>query len=132
MFMIEKPLLIIIFVYGSCFMILTFQYAFGDVMHMQITNFQGVPLKNNLFQDIKLNTINSFSNKLYSTNSTFDQLKSVATAAEIGWDLFLLMTGLYIFDIMFQLGVPLIFVTSIGIIYIFMLARTVIGLIRGI
>jgi len=56
----------------------------------------------------------------------------IAAAANIAYLLFGIITGTYIFNILTFMGVPIEFVGGIIMIYIIMLARTVIALLRGI
>ena len=90
--MIDKALMIIIFMYTLSFSILGVQYSVGDTFGITLTNL----------------------------------------AAFVAWELITLMTGTYIFYIMYLFGVPLIFVLGMTILYGFLLARAIIGYVRGI
>lgn len=130
--MIEKSLIIIIFMYISGFSILGAQYIWGDVFGVTMTNMQSQPLKNNLIVDINTATLNKVTGDVLATNQTSITLNAVGEAASIGWDLVLLATGTYVFDILLQLGVPIVFVGGIVAIYIILLVRSILGWIRGI
>lgn len=130
MFMIEKSLIIIIFVYCTSFTLLGAQYIWGDVFHVTMTNFQGVPLKDNLLNDVNQNTINSVSNDI--TKIRNDPTTLFTNSLQIVWDAILLISGLYIFDILTQLGIPIVFTAGFASLYIFFLLRTIGGWVRGI
>ena len=132
MFMIEKSLMIVIFLYSFGFCMLGIQYIYFDVFHTTMTNFSGVPLKNNLINDLNQNTINQVTNNIVQTNQTSVFLNSVGIAANIAWDLILLLSGTYIFDLAIQFGVPTIFVVGFIVLYLFLVGRSIMGYIRGI
>ena len=133
MFMIEKSLMVIIFVYGLSISLLGVQYIFADVFHITLTNTQGQPLKNNLLVDIKADTtLSGVGTLVAQTNSTNVGVNGVAVAAQLGWDLVLLIFGVYIFQVMAEFGVPIIFIIGFVILYLFLLMRSIMGYIRGI
>ena len=130
--MIEKSLIIIIFLYISSFSLLGAQYIWADVFHITMTNFSGQPLKNNLLTDIHTDTLNTITNSTLQTNPTNIISNVIGITGGIMWDLVLLATGTYIFDILSQLGVPLIFIVGFVAVYAFLLIRSIAGWIRGI
>lgn len=132
MFMIEKSLIVIIFMYASGIALLGAQYIWADTFHVTMTNFSGQPLKNNLLTDLHQDTFNKVTNSTLQTNSTIPFVDAVGLAGSIGWDLILLVSGTYIFDILLQLGVPIIFIIGFVFLYIFLLMRSIMGWIRGI
>ena len=132
MFMIEKSLIIIIFLYISSFALLGAQYIWADVFHITMTNFQGQPLKNNLLNDIHTTTLNTIQNSTLNTPTTDIITNLINTTGGIAWDLVLLVTGTYIFDILSQMGVPLIFIAGFVAVYAFLLLRSILGWVRGI
>jgi hypothetical protein len=113
------------------------QFIFGDVMHVQLTNFSGVPIRTDLFANIQTNTLNqeqqAFTNQ---TQPWISQIQNPATylgsAAIIAWDLILLISGFYIFGIMNDMQVPLIFIMGFMALYTFFLGRSIMGFVRGI
>lgn len=131
-FVIEKSLIIIMFFYATTFCLVGAQYIWADVFHITMTNFSGQPLKNNLLNDIHTTTLNSVSNTIVQTNQSSVSFDVIAAAGNIAWDLILLISGTYIFDLLLQLGVPGIFVAMFVGLYIFLLARSILGWIRGI
>ena len=132
MFMIEKSLIIIIFMYASGIALLGAQYIWADVFHITMTNFQGQPLKNNLLSDINIATLNNVAGPLAHSNKTLTTTDFLGIVANIAFDLFLLASGTYIFDILAQMGVPIIFIAGFLVLYIFLLIRSIAGWVRGI
>ncbi|SRR6185437_5801368 len=134
-FMMEKSLMAIMFVYAISFGFLGMQFIVFDVFHSQMTNFQGTPLKNNIIQDVGVATINNVSGALgHNSTQTIAQAAAqyAAAVANIAIDLIMLITGLYIFDIMLQLGIPTIFIVGFVSLYLFLLIRSIVGWVRGI
>ena len=70
----------------------------------------------------------------FTTNSTFySKVETFTTgAAYVAWELIGLMTGTYIFNMMLIMGIPAWFVTAFIALYILLLARAIIGYVRGI
>lgn len=133
--MMEKSLMAIMFVYAISFGFLGMQFIVFDVFHSQMTNFQGTPLKNNIIQDVGVATINNVSGALgHNSTQTIAQaaVQYAAAVANIAIDLIMLITGLYIFDIMLQLGIPTIFIVGFVSLYLFLLIRSIVGWVRGI
>lgn len=136
--MIDKALMIIIFMYASGFSMLGVQYTLGDVFGITMTNMDGVPIKSALHGFIKDDEINQRTQNIvtadFQTNSTyFDKVETFTTgAAFVAWELVTLMTGTYIFYIMFLFGVPEIFVLVFVTLYVLLLARAILGYVRGI
>jgi len=125
----------IMFVYAISFGFLGMQFIVFDVFHSQMTNFQGTPLKNNIIQDVGVATINNVSGALgHNSTQTIAQAAAqyAAAVANIAIDLIMLITGLYIFDIMLQLGIPTIFIVGFVSLYLFLLIRSIVGWVRGI
>ena len=130
-FMMEKSLILIIFMYIAGASLVGAQYIWADVFHVTMTNFQGVPLKNNLLNDINMNSINGVGKGVLNNTQT-SAANAVVFTAQVAWDLILLMSGTAIFDFLAQMGVPIIFITIFVIGYLFLLVRTIMGYVRGI
>ena len=94
----------------------------------------GTIIKNAVIDIIQIGNINTMTLQVNSTVGNFSgiTLDPILNAASIAWSLFQLLTGTYVFNILYLFGVPPVFIVPIGIIYMIMLARTVIALIRGI
>lgn len=136
--MIEKALIVIIFMYATSFGVLGAQYVLGDIFGVQIKNYEGVPIESNLLDIVRLDNLNAITANIVSANYTenqtsFDRIEDSTTAAAfVAWELVLLMTGTYIFNILILFGVPEIIVAGMVIIYVLLLARAIIAYIRGI
>ena len=76
--------------------------------------------------------VNTATSNIVGTNSTSVTSNPVTAAAGIAWEIIQLMSGTYIFGVLVMLGVPSIIVAGMTILYVFMLARTIIAYIRGI
>ena len=136
--MIEKALIIIIFMYAVSFAVLGGQYVLGDVFNVTLTNYEGTPVKSYILDFVEDGTINTVTanivNGTYVDNGTaYDRILDFSTsAAYIAWELVQLLSGVYIFNFIYLMGVPLIFVTPLVILYLVVLGRAIIGYIRGI
>lgn len=141
MFMMDKSLIIIIFMYAAGFAFLGTQYIIGDVFGVTMTTPSGVEVKSNLLQSLHMEKMEQFQNSLNATGTycnvltfscVFSSANYIVVAGNVGWDIFLLSTGLYVFNILYLFGVPLVFIFGFITIYIIFLARAVIGWIRGL
>ena len=137
--MIDKSIMIIIFMYGASISFLTVEYVMVDVFHITVTNYAGQELTGAFVTtQLNLEVFNELSediaNGTFNQNTTFyDKVETYATAgAAITWNFVSLLTGLYVFNLLTFLGVPLPFVTGLAILYVFLLARTIIGLLQRI
>jgi len=136
--LIDKALMVIIFMYAVGFSIVGVQYTLADVFGITLTNVEGVPIDSALRGFIKQDIINQQTENIvtanFTTNSTFfDRVETFTTgAAYVAWELITLMTGTYIFYIMLAFGVDEIFVGIFVILYVLLLARAILGYVRGI
>lgn len=136
--MIDKALMIIIFMYSVSLSILGVQYVTSDILDIEMTNLEGVPIRSHTLAFIDLATLNNQTAKIvvadYNDNSTFyDRVETFTTgAAYVAWELIIILSGTYIFNFMYLMGVPLYFVAGFVILYTLLLARTIIGYVRGI
>ena len=136
--MIDKALIVIIFMYAASFSILGIQYTVADVFGHDIKNLDGVPIKSALTGFIKQDELNLRSASIVSANFTgnstfYDRIETFTTgAAFVAWELITLMTGTYVFYILILFGVDEIFVLGFLAIYIILLSRAIIGYVRGI
>ena len=122
--MIDKALMIIIFMYAVGFSMLGIQYTLADTFGITMTNMEGTPIKSALHGFIKDDEINERTQNIVSANfqgnsTYFDKVETFTTgAAFVAWELVTLMTGTYIFYIMFLFGVPEIFVLVFVTLYV--------------
>lgn len=137
--MIDKSIMIIIFMYGASISFLTVEYIMVDVFHITVTNYAGQELTGAFVTtQLNLDAFNEVSedivNGTFNQNTTFyDKVETYATAgAAVAWNFVSLLSGLYVFNLLTFLGVPLPFVTGLAILYVFLLARTIIGLLQRI
>jgi len=137
--MMDKSIMIIIFMYAASISFLTVEYMFVDVFHITVTNYNGQELTGGLVTNfMDLETFDAVSgaivNGTFNQNTTFyNKVETYATAgAAVAWNFVTLLSGLYIFNLVIFLGVPLPFVIGIAILYVFLLARTIIGLLQRV
>ena len=131
--MIDKPFYIIIAAYAFSFGFLGAQYL-ADSYGIMLTAPDGTVIRNAMSDIIVIGNINTMSTQVNTTVANFSgiTLDPILNAASIAWSLFQLMTGTYVFNILSLFGVPPVFIIPIAVIYMILLARTVIALIRGI
>ena len=133
--MIEKSLMVILFLYITSFSAIGMQYI-ADSYNITITNQDGQIVKSEVLDFINLEAIDTSLENVTSVGGTDDPTffvyQSVIAAAGFAWELFLLLTGTYIFNILYLFGVPVPFIVGFVAIYGIMLIRTLIAYIRGI
>lgn len=137
--MIDKPLVIILFMYCMSVSYLTLEYTIVDVYHITVTNYNGEVLTGTFVSDwMQLSEFNTLTGDIvegtFTGNTTFyNKVETFTTAAAaVAWNLITLLSGLYILNLILFLGVPEVLVIGIGILYALLLARSIIGYIRGI
>ena len=138
--MIDKSIMIIIFMYGLSISFLTIEHVMTDVFHITVTNYAGQQLTGDFITtQLNLTGFNSISQAIADgtynpTNGTFyDRVETYATAgAAVAWNFISILSGLYIFNLLNFMGVPLPFLSGLAILYVFLLARTIIGLLQRI
>ena len=122
------------------------QYTIGDIVGVDLvavdsttgsfSNQRMIDLLNN--QTAGNTNYNSFSDLSNGTNQIISLDENAVTtnpigeAARVALLLFQIITGTYIFTILTFFGVPAIFVAGITMIYVILLARTIIAYLRGI
>src|SRR5256885_5044977 len=134
----EKALIIIIFLYAMSFSVLAAQYMIGDVFRLTLTSpITNQPIKSALLGDtnnpggiIQYNKLNAFQQNL-NTTKPFNVVNAITTTYSIGWELFLLLTGFYIFNFLYLFGISFIIIIPMIVIYIMLLVRAVLALVRG-
>ena len=116
------------------------EYSVSQVYHVDLVSpLTGDPMPSSsivgYLQNGEFNTAtDNIVSANYTTNSTFySKVETFTTgAAFVAWELIGLMSGTYIFNIMLLMGVPVWFVTAFIALYILLLARAIIGYVRGI
>ena len=129
--MIEKALIIIIFMYATSFSLLGGQYIMS-VYDIELVNVDGTPYESALLDIINTDEINSVTDNLNTINGTEAESNPIEVAAGLVVDLIGIMTGAYIFNVLWLAGIPDIFVNGVIVLYAFMLFRALIGYLRGI
>lgn len=130
--------MIIIFMYAVSFSLVGVQWMYADVLGIQLMNQAGQPIRTPLIDDIiqisNVNTITTnIANATDAENSTLDAVENAFQIGfNVGTDLILLMTGTYIFNLLYLMGIPAIFIVPMVAIYVFMLGRALIAYIRGV
>ena len=139
MFMSEKAMVVIVFMYSTSFSLLAAQYVLGDVFGTTLTSpVTGAPLKSNLIGTngtggiISISTINTQQQNITSITRNNTVSNPIGTAAGQAWELLQILTGTYIFNVLSLLGIPSIFISGIVVLYVILLARAIIAYIRGI
>ena len=130
--MIEKALIIIVFMYATSFSMIAGQYMLGDVFGVTMVNFEGIEVRSNLLDVIDEGNLNSVTGNLNSLNQTTITDNPIVAAGGLVWDIVTLLTGTYIFNMLLFFGVPPIFIGGMVVIYSLMLFRTLIGYLRGV
>ncbi len=120
-------------------MMLGMEYTVGQVYHVELVSpVTGEPVKSQILGYLEEGEFNTRTANIvtanYTGNSTFfDKIETFTTgAAFVAWELIALMTGTYIFWIMGLFGVPTWMITMFVSLYVLLLARSVIGWVRGI
>jgi len=115
------------------------EYTLAQVYHVELVSpVNGQPVNSAIVGYLQTDKFNQSTQNIvnanYTGNSTyFDKIETFTTgAAYVAWELVGLMSGTYIFYIMLLFGVPTWFVSGFIILYILLLARAIIGYVRGI
>ena len=129
--------MIVLFFYSAGFGILGAQYVLGDVYHVTLTNLDGVPLQPAILETIDTDTINTITTNIATaTDSENSTLDAITNAFQLGYnvgkEILLLLTGTYIFNIMYLFGIPTIIIAGFVGLYMFCVGRTLIAYIRGV
>lgn len=137
--MIDKALIIIIAFYAIGISMVGIEYTLGQVYHVELVSpVTGSPINSVIVGYMQQQDLNTATDNIvsanYTTNSTFyDKIETFTTgAAFVAWELVGLMTGTYIFYMMLVFGVPEWFVVGFLALYITLLARAILGYVRGI
>lgn len=132
--MIEKSLIIMMFMYSTSFAVLGTQFVLADVFNLTLVSpITGAEIESNLLDIIDIDQLNTSTEGLVNTNQTQLVDDPVTTAAEVTLEIFLLLTGTYVFNILILLaGIPNIWVAGFVILYFILLFRTIIAYLRGI
>lgn len=129
--MIEKALIVIIFMYSLSFSLLGGQYVM-DTFGIEMVSYEGNPIRSNLLSIVDTDSLSSVTNNLNTINGTATEADPISTAAGLVVDILELMTGTYIFNLLFLFGVPPIFIYGLITLYAILLFRAFVGYLRGV
>lgn len=136
--MIDKSVMVVMFMYAVSGSILAGQIVLADAFEITLTSFEGEPIESHLAGFINESELNERAensiNANFTANSTYyDKTETFTTAAAyVAWELITLLSGTYIFNVMYLMGIPIPFVIIFVTGYLFLLLRTIIGVVRGI
>ena len=129
--MIEKALIVIVFMYAISFSLLGGQYIM-DIFGITMTTYDGTEVRSSLLAIVDTNELNTVTSELVNVNGTAAGLDPFGVAAVLTVELLQLMTGTYIFNLLFLFGVPAVFVYGMMVLYALLLFRALIAYMRGI
>ncbi len=144
--MLDKALYIMIFMWIASFTLLGVQYMVGDIMGQEMTiqctdsilmdceSVKGTPIKPYILNWANEANINEITQRASEGDYTgIDKFIQFAIAAAfVAWDLIALVSGVYLFTMLYFIGMPSIMVIGLGIVYLIFLLRSIFGWIRGI
>ena len=145
----ESAIKIMLFMWAVSFSVLGGQYIVGDVINVDLqntwTDFNGdgvvdssdhIALKPHLLSIIDVDTINTTAENIvtadFKSNSTYyDKVETGTTALFfVTWEIITLLSGTYIFNLLYLMGVPVMFIAFFVIMYVALLGRAVISYLR--
>lgn len=123
--------------YCVSFSLLVGQYVVADVYDITLRAPNGNPIRSGILEFIEMDTINEVTYNIANVNDTRNNTLDAVTQSfelglTIGFDLLLLMTGTYIFNFLYLMGVPAIMIIPIVAIYAILLGRAIIAYLRGV
>ena len=74
-----------LFMYSVSFSVLGTQYILGDIIGIEMTNFEGTPITSNLLAMIDVDALNISTSNVVNTNETTVKTDPVIAAADIAW-----------------------------------------------
>ena len=129
--MIEKALIVIVFMYAVSFSLLGGQFLM-DTFGITMTSTDGTVISSSLLTIVDVDNLNTVTNQLNTVNGTEAELDPFGVAAGLTVEILQLMTGTYVFNLLFLFGVPAIFVYGMVVLYAILLFRALIAYLRGI
>ena len=94
-------------------------------------------IKSNLLAILDLDSLNEITADMAAAqgqeNATLSPVENAFNIGMfVGWELLQILTGTYIFNFMYLMGVPAIIIGGILLVYFIMVGRTIIAYIRGV
>ena len=129
--MLEKGLIIIVFMYCMSFSFIGVQYMMADAVGITLKSVSGTPIQSEIVTRANIGSLDQLAQDAAETDEGLISTNPVLAAAALTWELFQIMTGTYIFTILLIFDIPPPFVTGIIIIYTILMIRAIIGYLRG-
>ena len=137
--MIEKALMILIFMYCVSFSLLAGQYYIADVLGLTLTSWQGTPIRSAILTYLHQDTLNTVTTNIANVNTTRNSTLDAVTQSfelglNIGFELLTLLTGTYMFNLLYLLlGTDsILFIAGLIAVYVILLGRAIIAYLRGV
>ena len=124
--------------YAASISIIGVQITIANVYDIELTNLNGVSISSSIVGFLQQGTFNQKAVNIVQANFTgnttyYDRVETFLTGtAFVAWELVQLLSGTYIFNFLYLMGMPLVFVTGFLMLYLLLLARAVIGYVRGV
>jgi hypothetical protein len=134
-FLSDKAMIVWLFMLSISIGIAVAQFVYADAYGVVLLDKDGKPLKDIILLLTNTKTQNELLGQTNSLNSTSIQSNPLGVASAISTiavTLVELVCGVYVFDILWHLGVPLIFVSGMVLLYVALLGRAILGWIRGV
>lgn len=129
-FLMDKAIYAIVFMYAVSFSLFAAQYVIGDVLGITILGPNGQPVNSNLLSITNTSQFNTISINGTSTLRPATSTQALTSAAQAGFELFQLLTGTYIFNLLLFFGIPLIMIYPISGIFGILAIRSMVGMIK--
>ena len=132
--MIDNTLRIMMLMWMLSGILLATQYVLADEFGIIMKSWTGEELKPHLLTFIDEDLFDDASAKIVAgTDGSWDRAEDLdMTTGFVLWELVQLLSGTYIFNVLVLLGLPSAFVTALVVGYFLLLARTIVGLMRGV
>lgn len=129
-FLMDKAIYAIVFMYAVSFSMFGAQYMIGDVLGITILGPNGQPIKSNLLSITNTNEFNNISVNGTSALRPTNSAAALTSAVQAGFELFQLLTGTYMFNLLLFFGVPAIAIYPITGVFSILAIRAMIGMIK--
>lgn len=117
--------------YSLSFALLGAQWA-ADAFGITLRSHTGVPIKANVLSITDVDTLNTISLNATQTNQTTIVTDPISAAAQNALQIFQLITGTYIFNLLLVFDIPIVIVGGMVLIYTMLMIRAIVGYLRGI
>ena len=131
--------MILIFMYCVSFSLLAGQYFLGDVLGITLTAWDGTEIKSGILDFLDQDALNEVTESIAQVNTTRNNTLDAVTQSfelglTIGFELLTLLTGTYMFNLLYLLIGPDsgIFIAGLIAVYAILLGRAIIAYLRGV